>query len=59
MSDLPQRAALFALYQLTIIAGIVLMPIALLARRGGITLPVGRLVAGLGRAYEDVRASGS
>lgn len=48
-----ERATLFALYQTSIVLGIVLMPIALLARRGGVTLPIGRLVARLGRAYEN------
>ena len=48
-----QRATLFALYQATIAVGIVLMPLALLARRGGVTIPIGSLVERLGRAYED------
>ena len=54
MIDPIQRATLFALYQASIVFGIVLLPVALLARRGGVTLPVGRLVERLGRAYENV-----
>jgi len=50
-----QRATLFALYQTSVVLGILLLPLALLARRGGVTLPVGRLVARLGRAYENAR----
>lgn len=50
-----ERATLFALYQLSIALGIVLLPVALLARQGGVNLPVGRLVARLGEAYEDAR----
>lgn len=46
------RATLFALYQLTLFAGILLMPAALVTRRLGIKLPVGRAVLGLKNAYE-------
>lgn len=53
MMDLLQRATLFALYQASIAVGIALLPVALLARRVGVTLPVGRLVERLRRAYED------
>ena len=53
MIDLLQRATLLALYQASIAVGIVLLPVALLARRGGVTLPIGRLVERLGRAYEN------
>lgn len=57
MIEAIERAALFALYQLTIAVGIFLLPIALLARRGGITLPVHRIVEPLGRAYEARRSA--
>jgi len=53
MIDLLQRATLFALYQASIVFGILLLPVALLARRGGVTLPIGRVVERLGRAYRD------
>lgn len=50
-----RRAALFALYQLTVALGIVLMPVALLARRAGVYLPIRRLIDALGAAYDDAR----
>jgi len=48
------RATLFALYQLTILVGIVLLPVSLLTRRFGLTLPAGQLVETLGETYEAV-----
>lgn len=53
MAHWTYRATLFALYQLTLLAGIVLLPLALLAGRAGIRLPIGRAVEALGEAYED------
>ena len=53
MIDPLQRATLFALYQLSIILGIVLLPIAVLARYGGVTIPIHRIVDRLGRAYRN------
>jgi len=47
-----RRATLFVLYQVSLLAGILLLPIALLLRRVGVTLPVHRLVARLGTAYD-------
>jgi hypothetical protein len=44
--------SLLALYQVTLVLGILLMPVALLARRAGVNLPIGRLVDSVGRAYE-------
>jgi len=49
------RAGAFATYQLTLVVGIVLMPLALLARRLGVTVPLGDLVAATGRAYDRMR----
>jgi hypothetical protein len=46
------RATLFALYQLTLFAGILLMPVALVTSRFGIRLPVDRAVLRLKAAYE-------
>ncbi len=46
------RALLFGAYQLTIALGLVLLPLALLMGRFGITLPMHRLVKTLGDAYE-------
>lgn len=47
------RALLLALYQLTLLLGIALMPVAMLARRVGVTLPVHRAVERLGNKYEQ------
>lgn len=49
-----QRATLFALYQLTVLTGIVLLPVALAARRVGVPLPMHRVMRALQRAYEAV-----
>jgi hypothetical protein len=46
------RATLLALYQLTLLAGIALMPFALVARQVGLRLPVHRAVRRLGEKYE-------
>jgi hypothetical protein len=47
------RTTLFALYQLTLLAGIALMPLALVTKRLGVRLPVDRAVLGLKHAYEQ------
>jgi hypothetical protein len=49
-------AALFALYQLTLLAGILMMPLALLTQRVGLRLPIDAAVATLNDAYERSRA---
>lgn len=46
------RASVFALYQFSIVLGIALLPVALVANRAGITLPVGRLVDRFDEAYQ-------
>jgi hypothetical protein len=46
------RAGAFAVYQITLVVGIALMPLALLARRLGVTIPLGDLVAAAVRTYE-------
>ncbi|MFW6321145.1 MAG: hypothetical protein ACOC0Z_04790 [Halohasta sp.] len=38
------RLTVFALYQLTVVVGILLLPLALAANRIGIELPVGDLI---------------
>lgn len=48
-----QRYALFALYQLTVVLGILLLPLAMAMRRAGVPLPVGRLLTTVGEAYEN------
>jgi hypothetical protein len=49
------HATLFALYQLTLVAGIALLPVALLTERLGLRLPLDRAVLGLKNAYERQR----
>jgi len=46
------RGTLLALYQISLILGIALLPIALAARQVGIALPIHRMVTRLGEAYE-------
>jgi hypothetical protein len=50
-----RRATLFALYQLSVLAGICLLPVALVARRAGVPFPVHRLVESLGTSYEKTK----
>lgn len=50
-----ERTAAFALYQLSLLIALVLLPVAVLARQGGLTLPAGRLVERTGRAYAAAR----
>lgn len=47
-----RRASLFALYQLTVLTGIALLPLAVLARQFGVTLPIGRVLATLDAATD-------
>ena len=54
-----QRATVFVLYQVSIALGILLLPVALVARRGGVTLPVHQVVERLDRAYDDVKSRGA
>ncbi len=46
------RATLFALYQLTVLVGLVTLPIALLVRQMGITVPVHRVIDRVEAAYD-------
>jgi hypothetical protein len=52
MFDRITRFSAFVAYQTTIALGILAMPLALLARRAGVTLPLHRLVESAGSAYE-------
>lgn len=54
MSTLIERGLLFALYEVSIAIGILLLPIALLMQRGGVTIPIHRMVDRVERAYESV-----
>jgi len=47
-----QRATVFVLYQLSLLTGIVLLPIALAMRKVGLDLPVHRVVDRMNAAYE-------
>ena len=44
---------LFALYQMTLVLGIALMPVAFVTSRFGFTLPIHRMVDRLGAAYDQ------
>ena len=50
------KTTLLALYQLSLVLGIVLFPIAIITQRLGVRLPVERLVTGLNEAYEQASA---
>lgn len=50
-----KRAALFALYQTSLLLGVLLLPLALAIRRIGVHLPFGALVERLGEAYGATR----
>ena len=46
------QLGVFALYQLTLLLGIFMLPLALVARKLGIPIPVHRVVMRLDEAYE-------
>lgn len=48
------HATVFALYQLTLAAGIALLPLALAVRKLGISIPAHRVVEPLASASESV-----
>lgn len=48
--------ALLVTYQLTLMTGILLLPVALLTERFGIRLPIDRAVTGLKQRYEQTTA---
>jgi len=48
----PYPAALFALYQLSLLVGIAMLPVALVTRKLGVGLPIHQLVDRLGTAYD-------
>ncbi len=53
MKSRVHHATMFALYQLTIAVGIFAMPLAIMARQAGLSLPVHRLLATAEEAYEN------
>ncbi|GAA0230839.1 hypothetical protein ACFFQF_14320 [Haladaptatus pallidirubidus] len=48
-----RRATLFALYQMSVLTGILLLPVAIMARRVGVPFPMHRLMESIGNAYEE------
>jgi len=56
--DALHRASVFVLYQLSLLVGIMLLPIAIGLRRAGLSLPIHRVIERLGTAY-DRTAAGS
>jgi hypothetical protein len=52
MASIAYRAAVFALYQFSLVAAIALLPIALVLGRAGVELPLHHPVERLGTAYE-------
>jgi len=46
------KTTLFALYQLSLLVGIAVLPVAVVASRTGVELPVHRIITRLGEAYE-------
>ncbi len=57
MTDL-HRSAAFLLYQTTLLFGLLAMPLALFARRLGLTLPVRPLIESAEQTYERADARG-
>jgi hypothetical protein len=57
MESYLSRAVLFALYQFSLLVGIVMLPVALVTKRFGFSLPVHRVVSRLGDAYERASAN--
>ncbi|MFC7077155.1 MULTISPECIES: hypothetical protein [Haloarcula] len=49
-------AAVLALYQLTLLLGIALLPVAMVTERVGLRLPIDRLVTQLNSAYDRASA---
>ncbi len=56
MIERTHRTLLFALHQTSIALGILLLPVAVMMNRVGVTLPVHRLVEFTARAYESAAA---
>lgn len=47
------RATLLAVYQLTLLLGIALLPVALITRQFGVELPIDRAVLSVKEVYEQ------
>ncbi|WP_255196010.1 hypothetical protein [Halorarius litoreus] len=50
-----RRAVLLTLYQLSLITGVLLLPLALVARRVGVTVPFDRIIQRLDAALDDTK----
>lgn len=57
MIDRTYRTLLFALYQSSVAIGIMLLPVAVMMKRVGLSLPIHRLVELTERAYESRNAT--
>jgi hypothetical protein len=57
MIDRLRHHVLFVLYQTTLAAGIVLLPLTMSLDRVGVTLPMHRVVGAVGDALDDARTS--
>ncbi len=55
MNRHPRRIALFALYHLTVVIGIALLPFTLVARNLGLRLPISSVIDGTKAAYEAAK----
>jgi len=51
------RATLLVLYQLTLLVGILAMPVAMVVRRVGLRVPLHRVVRRLGAKYEQASST--
>jgi hypothetical protein len=51
------RATVFMLYQLSLLTGIVMLPMALAMRKAGVELPLHRVIERVGTAYEHATTS--
>jgi hypothetical protein len=53
MRSIPKRVLAFTLYQLSLFAAIALFPLAIVARKFGVTLPMHRVVSRFGHVYDE------
>jgi hypothetical protein len=53
MTSRIRATALFAAYQLTVVVGILLLPVAVLARQAGLRLPLDRVLTRLSEAHTE------
>mgnify|MGYP005851684871 CR=1 FL=1 len=52
MIETVSRLTVFALYQFTVLVGILMLPVALAARQLGVNLPIGDVIDQLDSAYD-------